>query len=733
MVFMYEKTGSYWYLVRMGVSSCFVHNTLLRRPSSFLQGHTLHLSTMDQVLPENNLPRRPSTSRDRPARPPFGPRIRTRQKNSLDMTSPGGSSVDGTSSLPSATTSPTFTDPFSRPSSPGHSHTRETSFSQCAPQPTLAPSTHIEGTADAAPRASSTPPPPFSPCPGESPPAPTPTEKLPRLSPKPSVATFLPPPPLPPPPTITFESTPIPWKGLPLEAAQWTFSSAEFQEIVSKAIRLSAKESFVRLLSLQALEVDIVEETERLETERLATQAKWRFEVGRRTMLMQAINSTAAMLSSSGERDKGNILGGLVSQLATSIASCDSQLSSILQNSDHQSQITTIQHRHWASALGIALRKLNRAYERKVEELKQIQTRIQTLEDELEDAWREAEKMAVEFDVMEEEEEESEREDVFDGADEDGSEDVKQDPDDTGTLGDLTINTDLGEVLGVTATAVASKATLVISSPQVSPKQDKSDTKSVKSTRSRRSTREGPSHVSRISAARVRSRATSNASLRLPRALRTPTYASPMDTPPIPALPDSFQGQSFLEMDMGNTVNEVVRRPRKFLPMRHPEPKAALPEPPHTAGLPHTIVPSIWLEPDSGPGTRLNGLDRSHSLQIFPSLSARTPQKGRRSNLVMSLSNSDPGTSMTSPVSSSLSTPKVLHSARPGSAAATLVSNDGAPRYRSLVNKAGSVLLRRFSQATSGARHYSSSLPAYKSKEGSEGDTPPRVGSPNTG
>ncbi|KAF9233839.1 hypothetical protein BU15DRAFT_53382 [Melanogaster broomeanus] len=509
---------------------------------------------MDQVvtLVEDGPPRRPSTSHDRPTRAPFGPRIRTRPKNSLDMTSSGtiGSSLDCTP-LTSALTSPTFTNPFSRPTSPGHdlsSHSREQSFSLSAPQPIVSTSlvpTPIGTKAEAAVQAPSTPPPPPSPNPRVSPPAATPSENPPCLPSQPSVATFVAPPPLPPPPVITFESVPIPWKGLPLEAAQWTFSSAELQEIVSKAIRLSAKESHVRLLSLQAVEVDIVKEAERIQTEQFATQAKWKFEVARRTMLMQALNSTVSALSSAGEGDIHNTLGGLISQLATSIASCDSQLSSILHFSDQQSQISVVQNKHWASALGMALRKLKKAYERQAEELKRVQTRVHTLEDELEDAWREAEKMAGEFDDMEQEDEE-------------------KGPDDTETLGDLTINTDIGEVLGVTATAVASKATLV--TPDVIPKQNNSDARSIKSTRSRRSTREGPSHVSRISAARARSRATSNASLRLPRALRT-SNMSPVDTPPIPALPNSLHGQSFL--DMGTVTNELpARQTRKFLPMR---------------------------------------------------------------------------------------------------------------------------------------------------------------------
>ena len=468
---------------------------------------------MDQDDP--NTPKRPSPAHDRPTRIPLGPR---------------------------------------RPKHP--------EYHPALPRPQ----------ADAAVQVPSTPPP------IEPPPAP---QKIPT-------ATFIPPPPLTPPPAISFESTIIPWKGLPLDAAQWTFSSSELQEIVSKAIRLSARESFVRLLSLQTVEADIPFESERLEAVRLEAQAKWRFEVGRRTMLMQALNASAAISAStlaSEHPTEGNPITGFVGQLASAIAACDSLLSTILQISDQQSQIALIQHQHWSSALGVALRKLNKAHERQTQELKDVQARVQTLEDELEEAWREAEKMAIEFDDFEQEISESGSEQESEVVDEVQEQDagdppslatLKHDPDETGTLGDMTINTDIGVVLGVTATAVAHKATLVTSG---SPKQvDTSDTRSIrsaKSTRSRRSTRDGQSHFSRFSSARMRSRAASNASLRLPKALRSapPTHSSPDDPPPIPALPSPTTQQSFLDME--NLAHDQFR---KSLPPRpYPLPPPCVP------------------------------------------------------------------------------------------------------------------------------------------------------------
>ncbi|KAG2111102.1 hypothetical protein DEU56DRAFT_216226 [Suillus clintonianus] len=694
---------------------------------------------MDLVpsLTDIESPRRPSLVRDRPSRPPLpnGPRLRSRTKNSVDMNSPLGSSTDGGS--PSGLTSPVFTSPFLRPNSPpclldeSQSFSLDASLPQCAPQ--MSASLHIRATTDIGVQVShnftSYPSSP-SLSPSRTPPAQKPKA---TLKSKPSVATFLAPPPLAPPPTISFESTQIPWKGLPYEAAQWTFTSPELQEIVSRAIRLSAKESFIRLLSLQALDTDMVKEAERLEEERLAAQVKWRFEMNRRTMLMQALNSCAGVLANSGEGDKDNVLGGLISQVSTSIASCDSILASILHMSDQQAQISVVQHRHWASALGIALRKLNKAFERQGEEMKRALIRIQTLEDELEEAWREAEGMAAEIDEMEESEEELD------------------DIDDNQTLGDMTINTDIAQVMGVTAKAVLSKATLITQVKHVS--SDAKSVKSVKSAKSSRSKRskDGPNRLSRFSAAKTRSRTASNASLRLPKGLRTPTASSmPDDPPPMPALPDALQGCSFLDMD--TTGAEYSRPLRKQLPNRAPEPTVSLPEPPHTAGLPRTAIPSIWIDADSGPGLRPSGLDRSHSMQIFPSL-----RQGRRSDLVMSLSRSDPGNSpveKADPVLGGLGAMAVVDKPlpadrpvpvidRPVSAVDRLVSG-AMDRPRPSVDRRNSgshKLMPMLERSTgipatliSGGRYYSRGLPSYRSTETiSEGGTPPRAGTPNIG
>ena len=72
-------------------------------------------------------------------------------------------------------------------------------------------------------------------------------------------------PPLAPLPTVNFDSEPVKWKALTLEAAQWTFTSEQLQEIVSGAIRQSAAESFIRVLPTQVADAELPQEADRLE------------------------------------------------------------------------------------------------------------------------------------------------------------------------------------------------------------------------------------------------------------------------------------------------------------------------------------------------------------------------------------------------------------------------------------------------------------------------------------
>lgn len=187
------------------------------------------------------------------------------------------------------------------------------------------------------------------------------TIRLPSLSPEPIVKTIPKAISLTPPPHITFDPVPVQWKGISLEAAQWTYTSKELQSIVSRAIRSSAQVSFIRLLSTETLDHSLPAELERLSTLKAMTQSKYRFHVHRRTMLLQALNSFTL---SPGDKHKDGDDGGvaittkLVSQLSETTADCDRLMEELLQIADQQAQIGKLQDVHWASALAIALRKV---------------------------------------------------------------------------------------------------------------------------------------------------------------------------------------------------------------------------------------------------------------------------------------------------------------------------------------------------------------------------------------
>ena len=135
-----------------------------------------------------------------------------------------------------------------------------------------------------------------------------------------------------------------------------TLDSRELQSIVSRAIRSSAQESYIRLLTLENLDTVLPAELERLEALKSTTQSKYRFLVHRRTMLLQAFHSISSV-SNNGEDTMG-VISKLTVQLSETTGECDRLLEELMKITDHITQITKLLDRHWASALAIALRKV---------------------------------------------------------------------------------------------------------------------------------------------------------------------------------------------------------------------------------------------------------------------------------------------------------------------------------------------------------------------------------------
>ena len=300
---------------------------------------------------------------------------------------------------------------------------------------------------------------------------------------------------LPIPTPVNFNVDPIAFKGLPLEAAQWSFTSDQLREIVSRAIRDSAKEQFIKLLSLDALDTEIPQELARLESLKFTTQAQHRFNFQRRTNLLQSLNALANSTPVSAETG-ASTLGALIQQLAEVTAGMDRFTETLLIASEHRSQLAQVQEKHLSSALAMALRKLNASYAKRTNDLKNARARIAALQTELDEAWGVAEGMAEEIDDLDNFRSDYAMEDRF----EDGESEVNNIQDDDPTVASVAN----AQVVPVTGKAVASKATLVDSPPDSDGKFLTPQNAHVRRPRPANGSAGDRDRTSRVSAARKR-------------------------------------------------------------------------------------------------------------------------------------------------------------------------------------------------------------------------------------
>ncbi|KAH8980504.1 hypothetical protein EDB86DRAFT_557495 [Lactarius hatsudake] len=180
---------------------------------------------------------------------------------------------------------------------------------------------------------------------------------------------------------------PLPYKHLTLDAAHWTLTSTELQSLVSSAIRESAKEQFIRLLPQAAIEINIPEDVTRIERSWDTAAARWRFEAHRRNMLLRALAASGA------DSD-------LLVQLSGTLGTLDSHAQDLLHAAAHRTQIAAARDTHRASALAVALRKLNASYARRTRDLDKARANINALRSEVEEAWKVAEEQAAEVDKV---------------------------------------------------------------------------------------------------------------------------------------------------------------------------------------------------------------------------------------------------------------------------------------------------------------------------------------------
>ena len=368
-------------------------------------------------------------------------------------------------------------------------------------------------------------------------------------------------------PQIDLAPEPLPYKHLALDDAHWTLTSTELQYLVSSAIRQSAKEQFIRLLPPSIIDTRMPEDSTNIERSWETAAARWRFEAQRRNMLLRALSASGAD-------------GDLLSQLCGTLSSLDLHAQNLLHAAAHRTQLSAARDTHRASALAVALRKLNASYARRTRDLDKARANITLLRREVEEAWKVAEEQATEVDKLKAAATETQElamtglEESVDDDEDDASSNALPD----GASADHTMIS-RAEVVDVTGKAIAAQARLTVmqtnnqSSPCPPPSVYDTRPRSSPVTSGSIGLQRQPSRasqVSRVSAARKRSKRKSKASLRLPASISVRSRSNvrgesssrsvssksrnrkgkepAQAKPPVPWIPVDLDG-SFLEME----------------------------------------------------------------------------------------------------------------------------------------------------------------------------------------
>ena len=197
-------------------------------------------------------------------------------------------------------------------------------------------------------------------------------------------------------PSPKFETPPAKFRGYTMDAAKWTFTSTQLQDIVSRAIRQSSEASSIRLLRLETLDNDIPQELEALDIQRHDVKQKYKSFARRRANILDLLTSCLDATDSEGTARASR----LVEDLKDVSATLD-RLAEELHSLDEQhAQITRLCELHSASALAMALRKLNTSFLNKMTDVESLRQRVEALEAERDEAWRQAEGVAVDYDYL---------------------------------------------------------------------------------------------------------------------------------------------------------------------------------------------------------------------------------------------------------------------------------------------------------------------------------------------
>ncbi|GJJ14690.1 hypothetical protein Clacol_008957 [Clathrus columnatus] len=188
-----------------------------------------------------------------------------------------------------------------------------------------------------------------------------------------------------------FRMRPIEWRAYTLEAAQWTFTSEQLQEIVGHAIQQSSIASTIRLLTLDVL-AEIRPEIERLEILQQDITIRYCANVTRRRVILKSLRHNV-------NNDDWAKRSQLIQELNDTSYLAD-QLTKDLFHTMHRLQrLHRLMDVHTSSALAMAVRKLNSSFVKQIDDMTHMCQYLTQIEEEKEEAWATAE--SLEREVME--------------------------------------------------------------------------------------------------------------------------------------------------------------------------------------------------------------------------------------------------------------------------------------------------------------------------------------------
>ncbi|PIL29065.1 hypothetical protein GSI_09113 [Ganoderma sinense ZZ0214-1] len=194
-----------------------------------------------------------------------------------------------------------------------------------------------------------------------------------------------------------FQTSRVPFRGLTMEAAQWTLTSQQLQHIVSTAIRQSADASAIRILPTDVFDGDVPDEIARLEGLTAELKLKYKLNVRKRNTLLANANRVAES-AEVGEHGAAATLGRMMDELSDVTEILDQTSEELYTATDQLAQLVHLRDVHQRSALAMALRKLNSSFLKQVGEGQRLREQVAMLEAERDEAWREAQEVAQEFD-----------------------------------------------------------------------------------------------------------------------------------------------------------------------------------------------------------------------------------------------------------------------------------------------------------------------------------------------